>query len=79
MEQFRSCDILNYYSAAGVSPICIYQIDYMDGGHPPFRSTHLTTISDTDRRGFRNSIEISDRYIFQCYSIWGDGDRDEIL
>jgi len=57
-------------SAAEISCFCIYQIDYL---------AHLTTIWDTDRRSFRNSIEVSDRYIFQCYSIWGNGDRDEIL
>ena len=62
-----------------ISRICIYEVDYLADCHPPFQSTHLTTIWDTDRKGFRNSIEISDRYIFQCYSIWGGDDRDEIL
>ena len=76
---FRFHDILNYQSAAEISRICIYEVDYLADCHPPFQSTHLTTIWDTDRKGFRNSIEISDRYIFQCYSIWGGDDRDEIL
>ena len=79
MEQFRSHDILNHQSAAEISCFCIYQVDYLADCHPPFQSTHLTTIWDTDRKGFRNSIEVSDRYIFQCYSIWGNGDWDEIL
>jgi len=78
-NSFNLITFLNYYYAAEISCICIYQVDYLADCHLPFRSTHLTTIWDTDRKGFRNSIEISDRYIFQCYSKWGDGDRDEIL
>ena len=79
MQQSRSHDVLNHYIATEISRICIYQVDYSDGRHPPFRSTPLATIWDTDRSGFRNSIEVSDRYIFQCYSRWEDNDPDEIL
>ena len=79
MSQFRSREILNYHSATGISSICIYEVDYLVDGHPLFRSTHLTTIWDTNRSGYRNSVEISDRYIFQCYSRWEDDNRDEIL
>ena len=79
MSQFQSHEILNYHSAVGISRIWIYQVDYMADYHPPFRSTHLTTIWDTNWSGFRNSIEISDHYIFQCYSRWEDDNRDEIL
>ena len=79
MQQFLSRDILNYQSAAEISRICIYQVDYLADCHPSFRSTHLTTIWDTDWSGFRNSVEVSDRYIFQCYSRWEDDNRDEIL
>ena len=67
---------LNYRSATEISRICIYQVDYLADCHPPFRSTHLMTIWDTDRSGFRNS---SDCYIFQCYSRWEDDNRDENL
>jgi len=74
-----SHDILDYYAATETSRICIYQVDYLDDGYSPFRSTPLATVWDTDRSGFRNSIEVSDRYIFQCYSRWEDGDPDEIL
>jgi len=63
-------------AAAEISRICIYQVNYLADYYPPFRSTHLTTVRN---RGFWNSIEVSDRYIFQCYNWWENDDPDENL
>lgn len=59
--------------------IYIYQMDYCTDRHPPFQATHLTTIWDigTDH-GPRDSVQVTDRYIFQCYSLWEEN-RDELL
>ena len=66
-------------AVAEISRICIYQVDYLADCHPPFRLNHLTTVWDTDRGGFWNSIGVSDRYIFQCHSWWENDDPDENL
>jgi len=55
----------------------IYQVDYCTDRYPPFQATHLTTVWDIGSDGTRDSVEVSDRCIFQCYSLWERG--DEIL
>ena len=67
----------NPHSTPAINLICIYEVDYCPDRHPPFQATRLTTIWETDS-GPRNSVEVSDRYIVQCYR-QRNGDCDEIL